>query len=457
MSATKTIIISCAGMGNRLGIGTTKALIDVCGKPLIIRQLELLDNFDDVRIVVGYQADKVIEVVNKYRNDITFVFNHNYMNNGTGASVSLAMEYANEYIVALDGDLLVHPEDIKKILENDIECLGACAISTDDPVLIQVNEIDGLNQAVSFSREVGNFEWTGLVQVKASRLTPGQGHVYQLIEKVLPIPIVEIRSKEIDTMNDYDRAIRWVKNGYSDDKIVIGIVGGMGSYATAHFFKKVLDAFPAEKEWERPRILIDNNCTMPSRVKAILYGDEKERLIRELTGSVNGLITAGANRIVLACNTSHYFKADIGNALSESRNKIIDIIEECATSIQKTGACRVSLLASEGTIETKICENIFSRSGIEILVPNDSQRVKIRDIIEDIKQNKITQKTKQDFVALVLQQSPVVVLGCTELPIIYEQTKELFDSKDIMVFDPLESAIDVLVKQFNEQGEGENK
>ena len=39
---------------------------------------------------------------------------------------------------------------------------------------------------------------------------------------------------------------------------VIGIMGGFGSYATLNFFEQVLDSFPAEKEWERPRILIDN-------------------------------------------------------------------------------------------------------------------------------------------------------------------------------------------------------
>ena len=62
-------------MGTRLGIGTTKALIDIEGKPLILRQLELLKDFDDIRIVVGYQMEKVIEVVNNYRKDILFVFN----------------------------------------------------------------------------------------------------------------------------------------------------------------------------------------------------------------------------------------------------------------------------------------------------------------------------------------------------------------------------------------------
>lgn len=57
---------------------------------------------------------------------------------------------------------------------------------------------------------------------------------------------------------------------------VIGILGGMGSYATVEIFRRVIDAFPAEKEWDRPRILIDNNCIMPSRVRAILY-EEREK------------------------------------------------------------------------------------------------------------------------------------------------------------------------------------
>ena len=78
-----TVVICAAGMGTRLGIGTTKALVHVCGKPLIIRQLELLNDYDDVRIVLGYQADKVMEVVNKYRKDIMFAFNYDYANNHT--------------------------------------------------------------------------------------------------------------------------------------------------------------------------------------------------------------------------------------------------------------------------------------------------------------------------------------------------------------------------------------
>ena len=37
----------------------------------------------------------------------------------------------------------------------------------------------------------------------------------------------------------------------------IGVLGGMGTYATIHLFKQYAEVFPAEKEWERPRIIID--------------------------------------------------------------------------------------------------------------------------------------------------------------------------------------------------------
>ena len=41
MQTTKSVIISCAGIGSRLGLGTTKALIKIDGKSIIQWQLEL--------------------------------------------------------------------------------------------------------------------------------------------------------------------------------------------------------------------------------------------------------------------------------------------------------------------------------------------------------------------------------------------------------------------------------
>ena len=216
MQVSRTVIISCAGMGNRLGLGTTKALVEVEGKPLIMHHLEKLKDESDIRVVVGYQAEKVINVVRKYRKDVVFVFNHNYRETGTGASVALASQYANEYILSLDGDLIIHPDDMKKILECDHEFVSGGIPDTDEPWMLQTYKDDGKEFVSAFSKNIGNYEWNGITQMKSAKIKKGQGHVFQLIEPYLPIPFLELRTREIDTVNDYERAVEWVRNNFRE-------------------------------------------------------------------------------------------------------------------------------------------------------------------------------------------------------------------------------------------------
>lgn len=216
MQVSRTVIISCADMGNRLGLGTTKALVEVEGKPLIMHHLEKLKDESDIRVVVGYQAEKVINVVRKYRKDVVFVFNHNYRETGTGASVALASQYANEYILSLDGDLIIHPDDMKKILECDHEFVSGGIPDTDEPWMLQTYKDDGKEFVSAFSKNIGNYEWNGITQMKSAKIKNGQGHVFQLIEPYLPIPFLELRTREIDTVNDYERAVEWVRNNFRE-------------------------------------------------------------------------------------------------------------------------------------------------------------------------------------------------------------------------------------------------
>ncbi len=211
MINNKTVIISCAGIGKRLGRGIPKAIVEVYGEELILRTLRLLDDVEDVRIVVGYQAEKVIEKVLSYRRDVLFVFNHDYLNTGTGASVLLASKMAKEYVLTIDGDVIIHPEDMKKLLFKDGEFVGVMDITTEDPVFVRVDS-DG--EATGFSRENGEYEWTGITQLETSSLSETSGHTLTLVEPRLPLPIEKIRMREIDTENDFMIAYNWVKSGY---------------------------------------------------------------------------------------------------------------------------------------------------------------------------------------------------------------------------------------------------
>lgn len=216
MDFSRTIIISCAGMGNRLGMETTKALLEIDGKPLIIHTLQQLGHEPDIRIVVGYQADKVIDVVKDFRSDVVFVFNHNYMNTGTGDSVLLAARHSNDYILSIDGDLLVHPDDMRSILECHNEFVGGNPIESDDPWFLQTYIDDEIEFVSAFSKCMGQYEWNGITQIKSKKMLKGTGHVFHLIEPHLPMEFKLIRTREIDTPNDYERAISWVKNHYNE-------------------------------------------------------------------------------------------------------------------------------------------------------------------------------------------------------------------------------------------------
>ena len=436
MITNKTIIISCAGMGKRLGLGVTKALVEVAGESLLIRTLKMLDDCADVRIVVGYQAEKVIEKVNEYRKDVTFVFNHNYTTTGTGASVSLACENAKDLILTIDGDLLIHPSDMKEILNSSDEFIGVSKPGTDNPVLTIIND---KGQVSGFSREEGSFEWTGVCQVQTNKLTSGEGHVYQLLEPLLPLSYKYLRTKEIDTPNDYANAVKWIENNFSDDKI-IGILGGMGSYATVDLFKRVVDSFPAEKEWERPRVIIDNNCVLPSRVKAVLTGENKDMLIEMFKKSLNYLIDMGTTHIIVGCNTAHVLLNELIEKNSKFKKYIVHLIETTREKLIDDKIKSVYLMASEGTIESDIFGKSLNKNHIKCVNPKQSEYQQLRVFIEAVKQNNITKDIEDLFVNYIESvNEDTVILGCTELPIIYQRCADKI-TKNIV--DPMQCAID---------------
>ena len=151
----------------------------------------------------------------------------------------------------------------------------------------------------------------------------------------------------------------------------IGVLGGMGTYATIHLFRQYAEVFPAEKEWDRPRIIIDNRCTMPSRVRAALYGENREQLICEMSDSVRGLIRSGCSRILLACNTAHLFLEDIYRQVPEAGGRVLNIIETCADGLSEHGVREVLLLASDASDNARRRAENFAagRSVIRVELP----------------------------------------------------------------------------------------
>lgn len=209
MPSIKSVVISCAGIGSRLGLGLTKALVKINGRSLISWQLELFKDVEDIRIVVGFQANDIIEEVLKYRKDVIFIFNHRYFETKTGASFYLGARHANERVLEWDGDLLVHPDDVKSILENEGEFICYADITSDDAVFVKTDEEGNVLQ---FSRESGDYEWTGPACIYRNNLFYCTQNVYNMFESYLPMKGVKVRAYDIDTYDDYTRVSEIVKD-----------------------------------------------------------------------------------------------------------------------------------------------------------------------------------------------------------------------------------------------------
>ncbi len=216
MPLSKTVVLNCAGLGSRLGLGRTKALITLGGKPLIHWQLELLKEVSDVRVVIGFEAQEVINAVLAVRSDVLFVFNHDYRTTKTGTSLALGAAYTDKLVISLDGDLLVHPEDFQYFLSLDSECLAYTEINTEHPCYIKLIHDNKKNYVQQFTPETKSaYEWNGLAQIHASKIKANNSHVYEMLAPVLPVLAIKVRSQEIDTLADYNKAIVWLKEIYS--------------------------------------------------------------------------------------------------------------------------------------------------------------------------------------------------------------------------------------------------
>jgi aspartate racemase len=200
---------------------------------------------------------------------------------------------------------------------------------------------------------------------------------------------------------------------------IIGILGGMGPEATIDLFYKIIKFTPAAKDQEHLRIIIDNNPKIPDRTAAILGKGEDP--LPALQKTARNLEKAGADFIIIPCNTAHYFLSSIRESV---RIPVLNMIEETAKDIQQRipQIQKVGLLASVGTYKTELYHQQFKKMNIEVVYPDEKDKdavmkaiyaVKAGDLSEGVKSNilKIAQK-------LIDEGVKVIIAGCTEIPLI---------------------------------------
>ena len=212
MSDSVSIVINAAGIGSRLGLNIPKSLVSILGRPLIDWQFSIIPSDVEVIVVVGFKGRELADKVKILRPDAAIVINHNYHQTNTAGSFKLGAKFGGNRLVSLAGDVLTTEATLQKFIYSDSNLLGLTQVNSVTPIYSEVSR----DNVINFSYEVkSGFEWTGLANLSRNlSIDLGERHMFQGIQKFLPMNFVEIKCMEIDEISDLQRMEKWVKENF---------------------------------------------------------------------------------------------------------------------------------------------------------------------------------------------------------------------------------------------------
>ena len=115
-------IILAAGSSKRLRPltdDTPKCLLEIGGKSLLVRNIEILHNIGikDITIVVGFLKEHIIYKIKNIYPDVKFIDNSIFAESGSGYSLYLGLKSIehDQDVVFMDADILYDPAIVKDI------------------------------------------------------------------------------------------------------------------------------------------------------------------------------------------------------------------------------------------------------------------------------------------------------------------------------------------------------
>lgn len=208
----------------------------------------------------------------------------------------------------------------------------------------------------------------------------------------------------------------------------IGIMGGMGPLATIDLMNKIIRLTPAKNDQDHIHMIVDNYPQIPDRTSAIFgKGLDPRPFMKQ---SAKTLEEAGAELIAISCNTAHYFLQDIQASVHVP---IINMPKETVQFIYEQGLKCVALLATDGTIATKLYQNLLLEKGITVVMPDIITQMSVMEGIYAIKAGNIEKGKESLYQAsqtMIDKGAEAIIAGCTEIPLV------LTELEGIQVIDP---------------------
>ena len=223
---------------------------------------------------------------------------------------------------------------------------------------------------------------------------------------------------------------------------IIGILGGMGPEATADLFYRIIRATPVKRDQDHVRTIIYSDSKVPDRTPAIL--GEGEDPVPEMLVAGRALEGAGADFLIIPCNTAHHFidrlREKLGIPILHMIEMTAEMVKNKMPRIKKAG-----LIASDGTLKSGIYDRFFNKVGVDILAPSEEmQKEAMKAIYEHIKRGNL--EDGRDIVMKISEGlmeggADMVICGCTEISLVLKD-----GDIAVPVIDPMQVLAEIAVQ-----------
>lgn len=193
----------------------------------------------------------------------------------------------------------------------------------------------------------------------------------------------------------------------------VGVLGGMGPFATLVYLRNIYLLTPAKKDWEHLHIIIDNNVKIPSRTRAVLYHEISP--VKMMVDSINRLTDMGVDFVTVPCNSAHYFYQEVA---SKIKIPWLDMIKTTGNKYKN-----YKPLVLGGYIITN--KKLYSKYIPHAQYLTDKSNKVVYQAIEEIKLtdklSSINKEKLQKVISLISGDIDSILLACTELGIVKKE------------------------------------
>ena len=194
----------------------------------------------------------------------------------------------------------------------------------------------------------------------------------------------------------------------------IGVLGGMGPAATVDFYTKLIEQTPAGRDQEHLPVVIWADPGVPDRSDNLLgTGEDPTPWLQR---GIDALVDAGCDLLAVPCNTAHAFVPPLARAAGL---ELVSIVEVAADHLAAAGVRSAGLLATTGTVRSRLYADALARRGIATVEPDEPGQTLVMKAIAAVKAGGAGPTHAQALVevssALAARGAQRVVAACTEI------------------------------------------